>query len=214
MAPIIAEVDHLGIIPVVEIENSQDAIPLAHALIEGGLPIAEITFRTEAAQKAIHNIARNVPRMIVGAGTVLNISQAEQAVASGARFIVSPGFSSSVVRWCLDQGIPVFPGVATPTDIIQALDYGLQVLKFFPAEALGGVNTLKALSGPFKKTRFIPTGGISAENLPNYLDLQAVLACGGSWITPKKLIRSGNFEEITQLTITATKLVKQIRYKE
>lgn len=214
MAPIIAEVDHLGIIPVVEIENSQDAIPLAHALIEGGLPIAEITFRTEAAQKAIHNIARNVPRMIVGAGTVLNISQAEQAVASGARFIVSPGFSSSVVRWCLDQGIPVFPGVATPTDIIQALDYGLQVLKFFPAEALGGVNTLKALSGPFKKTRFIPTGGISAENLPNYLDLKAVLACGGSWITPKKLIRSGNFEEITQLTITATKLVKQIRYKE
>ena len=126
----------------------------------------------------------------------------------------APGFSSSVVRWCLDQGIPVFPGVATPTDIIQALDYGLKVLKFFPAEALGGVNTLKALSGPFKKTRFIPTGGISAENLPNYLDLQAVLACGGSLITPKKLIRSGNFVEITQLTITATSLVKQIRYKE
>jgi 2-dehydro-3-deoxyphosphogluconate aldolase / (4S)-4-hydroxy-2-oxoglutarate aldolase len=214
MDTLIDKFEHLGIIPVIEIEDSKDAVPLAQALIAGGLPIAEVTFRTEAAQKAIQNMAQNAPGMIVGAGTVLNVSQAEQAVASGARFIVSPGFSPTVVRWCLDHGIAVFPGVATPTEITQALDYGLQVLKFFPAEALGGVKVLKALSGPFKKARFIPTGGISGDNLPYYLALPSVLACGGSWIAPKKLITSCNFAEITQLTIAAANLVKQIRSKE
>jgi Entner-Doudoroff aldolase len=214
MATIIETFENFGIIPVIEIDDRKDALPLAQALIAGGLPIAEITFRTEAAQKAIQSIAENMPQMVVGAGTVLNIAQAEQAIAAGARFIVSPGFTPKVVGWCLEQGIPVFPGVATPSEIIHAIDYGLEVVKFFPAEALGGIKFLKALSGPFKQVRFIPTGGISAENLPDYLDLPAVLACGGSWIAPKKLIHSGHFAEITQLCSAATNLVKKTRSKE
>jgi len=214
MATIIETFKNFGIIPVIEIDDSKDALPLAQALIAGGLPIAEITFRTEAAQKAILSIAENMPQMVVGAGTVLNIEQAKQAIAARARFIVSPGFTPMVVRWCLEQGIPVFPGVATPSEIIQAIDYGLEVVKFFPAEALGGIKFLKALSGPFKQVRFIPTGGINAENLPGYLDLPEVLACGGSWITPKKLIRSGHFAEITQLCIAATNLIQKTRFKE
>jgi 2-dehydro-3-deoxyphosphogluconate aldolase / (4S)-4-hydroxy-2-oxoglutarate aldolase len=214
MEILIEQLEELGIIPVIEIERSQDAVPLAHALIEGGLPLAEITFRTASAEAAIRSITNEFPEMIVGAGTVLNPDQAGRAVDAGARFVVSPGFSPSVVRFCLERDMPVFPGVATPTDIIQALEYDLTLLKFFPAETLGGIPVLKSLSGPFNMVRFIPTGGITHSNFEAYLDIPSVFACGGSWIAPRKLISTGNFVEITRLAAEAVQVVRNIRKKK
>jgi 2-dehydro-3-deoxyphosphogluconate aldolase/(4S)-4-hydroxy-2-oxoglutarate aldolase len=211
MQDILERLGTVGLVPVVKIDRAEDAVPLAEALLAGGLPCAEITFRTAAAPAAIKAIADNCPDMLVGAGTVLTVAQAEQAVASGARFIVSPGFSAAVVDWCLAHEAPVLPGIATPTDVMAALEKGLRVLKFFPAEAYGGVNTLKALSAPFGGVKYMPTGGVSAKNMADYLALPSVHAVGGSWMVEGKLISSGNFAEITRLATEAVALVKQAR---
>ena len=211
MTDVLEKLGFLGVIPVVKIERAEDAVGLGRALLEGGLPCAEITFRTAAAEEAIHRISTSLPEMIVGAGTVLSVDQADQAVSAGARFIVSPGFNPKVVDWCLDQQIPVTPGVATPTEINMALDKGLEILKFFPAEALGGIKTLRALAAPYGGVRFIPTGGVNAENLGEYLSLPYVHACGGSWLAKSELISAGKFAEITRLVHDARIIVRQVR---
>ena len=200
------------IIPVVAIHDAQWANPLADALIEGGLPCAEITFRTSAASRAIRAMSARGD-MIVGAGTVLTIDQVKEAVDSGACFIVSPGFNPKVVAYCVNQNIPVTPGTCTPTDIEAALELGLKTVKFFPAEAFGGVRTLKALSGPYGMMRFIPTGGIGPHNLVEYLQLPGVAACGGSWMVESGLISKGQFDRVTQLTREAVALARDLSKK-
>ncbi|MFA5044274.1 MAG: bifunctional 4-hydroxy-2-oxoglutarate aldolase/2-dehydro-3-deoxy-phosphogluconate aldolase [Kiritimatiellia bacterium] len=194
------QIGDMGIVPVVKIDNAKDAVPLARALAAGGLPVAEITFRTAAAEEAIRNIAAGAPEVLLGAGTVLTVDQAERAIKAGARFIVTPGFSPTVVKFCAERGIPITPGIATPTEIQMALEHNLEVVKFFPADAFGGVKTLKALSAPFGAVKFIPTGGISAANLAEYIVFPKVLACGGSWMVKDELIKQGQFAEITRLT--------------
>ena len=204
-------IGRLGIVPVVRLEQPPEGVALARALLAGGLPCAEVTFRTQAAADAIRQIATAVPEVVVGAGTVVSVDQARQAVDAGARFIVSPGFGPKVVEWCLQERIPVLPGVATPSDILQALDHGLTILKFFPAESLGGIPTLEAIAAPFGGVRFVPTGGITAANLGAYLKLRAVIAVGGSWLVAPKLIAAGRFDEITRLAQEAVALVRQAR---
>ena len=211
MQEILETLGHLGVVPVVKIERADEAVPLGKALIAGGLPCAEITFRTSAAEEAIRRIASELPEVVIGAGTVLSVEQAEKAVAAGARYIVSPGFDPKVVDWCLTHDVAVTPGVATPTEINMALDKGLKILKFFPAEALGGLKTLKALAAPYGDVKFIPTGGINSKNLADYLSLPAVHACGGSWLVTSKLISAGEFAEITRLAEEARGIVRQVR---
>ena len=203
-----AELQRFKLIPVVVIPNAEQALPLAEALLEGGLACAEITFRTEAAEAAIRKIEDNVPEMLLGAGTVITREQAERAIGAGARFIVSPGFSPEVADYCREAGTAYYPGVATPTEVQMALQRGLTDLKFFPAEAAGGIKLLKAIAAPFPQVRFIPTGGINASNLLDYLALPQVLACGGSWMVKKQLIAEGRFEEITRLVAEAMRLVQ------
>jgi 2-dehydro-3-deoxyphosphogluconate aldolase/(4S)-4-hydroxy-2-oxoglutarate aldolase len=198
----------MKIIPVVAIHDADHADALADALIEGGLPSAEITFRTAAAKAAIAAIASRGD-MVVGAGTVLSIDQVKQAVDAGASFVVAPGLNPKVVTYCLENEIPVCPGVCTPTDIETALDLGLEILKFFPAEAFGGIKTLKALSAPYTKARFVPTGGLNAGNVLEYLKHPQVAACGGSWMVKSTLISDRAFETITRLTREAVDIVKQ-----
>jgi len=200
----------LRIVPVVAIHNAADANPLAEALCQGGLPSAEITFRTAAASEAIQQISKRSD-MLVGAGTVLKIDQVKQAVDSGACFIVSPGFNPKVVQYCLDHQIPVTPGISNPTDIEMALDFGLQIVKFFPAEAFGGLKTLKAMSAPYTMMKFIPTGGIGPDNLLDYLKHPQVPACGGSWMVTSTLIAEGKFDEITRLTREAVEIASQAK---
>ncbi|MBU4200657.1 MAG: bifunctional 4-hydroxy-2-oxoglutarate aldolase/2-dehydro-3-deoxy-phosphogluconate aldolase [Verrucomicrobia bacterium] len=200
MNEILQQIANLGIVPVVKIDNAKDAVPLAQALKDGGLPLAEITFRTAAAEESIRQICAACPDMLVGAGTVLTTDQAERAIKAGARFIVTPGFSPAVVKYCHERQIPITPGVATPTEIQMALEHGLDVVKFFPADAFGGIKTLKAMSAPFGAVQFIPTGGISAANLAEYILFPKVLACGGSWMVKDELIKAGKFDEITRLT--------------
>lgn len=207
MHDVLQQIGALGLVPVVKIDNAADAVPLARALAEGGLPVAEITFRTAAAEEAIRNIAAGVPEVLLGAGTVLTVDQAERAVNAGARFIVTPGFSPAVVKHCNDRNIPITPGVATPTEIQMALDHGLDVVKFFPADSFGGIKTLKAMSAPFGAVQFIPTGGISAANLAEYILFPKVLACGGSWMVKDELIKQGQFSEITRLTREAIEIM-------
>ncbi|MDR1210661.1 MAG: bifunctional 4-hydroxy-2-oxoglutarate aldolase/2-dehydro-3-deoxy-phosphogluconate aldolase [Spirochaetaceae bacterium] len=194
------QIGDMGIIPVVKIEDPAKALPLAKALKDGGLPCAEITFRTGAAKEAIQNIAKVHPDMLLGAGTVLSAAQADDAVAAGARYIVSPGFNPAVVSHCVKKGIPIIPGCSTPSDMERAIEAGLEAVKFFPAGESGGVNYIKAVSAPFPMLKFIPTGGVSAENLNSYLSLNAVLACGGSWMVKAELINEGRFDEIAALT--------------
>ena len=203
---ILRKIGNMGIVPVVKIDDAKDAVPLGRALIEGGLPVAEITFRTDAAQKAIENITSALPQMLVGAGTVLNTDQAKRAVAAGAKFIVSPGFNTSVVEYCVNNDIPITPGCCNPTDIEMALAYGLDVVKFFPAEAFGGLSTIKAISAPYGMLKFIPTGGISEKNIKEYLAFNKILACGGSWMVKDELIKAGKFDEIERLTREAVSL--------
>ena len=200
-----------GIIPVIVIDDAEDALPLGKALLEGGLSCAEITFRTDAAVSAIRILHRECPELLVGAGTVLTKKQADEAVRFGAQFIVTPGLNPVVVTHVLKKGVPVFPGVFTPTEIETAMSYGLSDLKFFPAEAGGGVKMLKALRGPYPNIRFMPTGGISAENLREYLSLDNVFCAGGSWIAKKETIREKKFDEIRKLAEEASRLVKEIR---
>ena len=194
------------LVPVVVLEDAKDAVSLAKSLIEGGLPCAEVTFRTAAAEESIRKMTEAFPEMLVGAGTVLTTEQVDRAVAAGAKFIVSPGFNPRIVDYCLDKGIPMIPGCCTPSDIEQALERGLEVVKFFPAEAAGGVPMLKALAGPYRNVRFMPTGGIGPVNLKNYLALPAVLACGGSWMVKESLVNAGEFDKIRELTMEAVKL--------
>jgi 2-dehydro-3-deoxyphosphogluconate aldolase/(4S)-4-hydroxy-2-oxoglutarate aldolase len=189
----------VGIIPVVVIDDKEHAQPLAEALLKGGLPTMEITFRTAAAKDAMKNIAAACPDILLGAGTVLSVEQVKMAVDCGARYIVSPGINREVVEYCLGAGIPVTPGVATPTDIQAAIDLGLDVVKFFPAEATGGLEYLKAISAPFRQMRFIPTGGIDQSTVLAYLKQPSVLACGGSWMVKTELITAKRFDEIEHL---------------
>jgi len=211
MADILQQLGNFGLIPVVAIETAQDAPKLGRALLDGGLPCAEITFRTAAAEDAIRLMAAECPDVLVGAGTVLSVEQAQKAVAAGAKYIVSPGFDADVVDWCLDNNVPITPGVVTPTEVAMALKKGLSVLKFFPAEAAGGVKLLKAIAAPYGQVKFIPTGGINAQNLAGYLSLPMVHACGGSWMVSKQLIAAGEFDRITALTREAVSIAQQIR---
>ncbi len=211
MANIIEALGHIGLVPVVKVENTDQALGMARALLEAGLPCAEITFRTTAAEECIRRIAREFPNIITGAGTVLTTEQAQRAIGAGARYIVSPGFSPEVIEWCLARSIPIMPGVATPTEIMMALDKGISLVKFFPSEALGGVRMLEALSAVFGAVRFVPTGGISPANLADYLRLQSVFAVGGSWMVSGKLLAAGAFADVTRLSREAVEIVTRER---
>ena len=200
MNKVLKKIDELGIVPVVKIEKAEDALPLGRALLVGDLPIAEITFRTSAAEESIKSLTKELPTLLIGAGTVLTVEQAKKAVSAGAQFIVSPGFNPKVVDYCIENSIPVIPGINNPTQIEMALERGIEVVKFFPAEASGGLSLLKSMSAPYTDIRFIPTGGINKNNLSSYLSNNNVLACGGSWMVKADLISSGNFSEITRLT--------------
>lgn len=202
-----------GIVPVIVIEDPEKAVPLARALVAGGLPCAEITFRTKEASEAIARISRDVPEILVGAGTVVSQAQAEKAAAAGARFIVSPGFNPSVVDWCLKNGLPVIPGVNNPTGVEAGMEKGLSLLKFFPAEVSGGTAMLDALAGPYPSISFMPTGGISPENLGNYLKRKNVFAVGGSWMVHKDLITREDWPRITALAQEAVSAVRSLREK-
>ena len=196
------------LLPVVVIDEASDAVPLAKALLAGGLPVMEITFRTDAASEAIRRIVDEVPEVLVGAGTVLTVDQVRAAKAAGATFLVTPGFNPAVVAAAADEGLPIVPGVNNPTGVEQAMAAGLSVVKFFPAEPTGGVRFLKALMGPYKSMRFIPTGGIGPKNLPDYIALSGVIACGGSWMVEPSLVRAGRFEDVQRMTAEALALVK------
>jgi 2-dehydro-3-deoxyphosphogluconate aldolase/(4S)-4-hydroxy-2-oxoglutarate aldolase len=206
-----ARLRQLGVIPVVVLEQAESATALAEALLAGGMPCAEITFRTDAAEQAIRTISQAFPEMLVGAGTVLTAEQAVRAMNAGAKFIVSPGFSVTVVDFCKGKNLPIYPGVCTPTDIQMALEAELTVLKFFPADAFGGLKTLKGLSAPFPMVEFIPTGGINAANLEEYLSFKKVMACGGSWMVKSELIAEGKFAEITRLAAEAVVIKRRVR---
>nr|WP_319490051.1 bifunctional 4-hydroxy-2-oxoglutarate aldolase/2-dehydro-3-deoxy-phosphogluconate aldolase [uncultured Caproiciproducens sp.] len=197
----------IGIVPVIKINDANQAIDLARALCRGGLPAAEITFRSNAAEDAIYAIAKNVPDVCVCAGTVLTIENAERAVDAGAKAIISPGTNPEVVTWCIAHGVPVVPGCATPTEIEACMRMGLDTVKLFPAEVVGGVKMLKALSGPYSNMKFMPTGGVSPSNVGDYLTLSNVVACGGSWIAPEKLLDAREFDQIEKLARDAANLV-------
>lgn len=201
----------LGIVPVVVLNDAKDAAPLAKALVEGGLPCAEVTFRTAAAEESIKIMTTEYPDMFVGAGTVLTIDQVDRAVNAGAKFIVSPGFDPEIVDYCLSKEIPVFPGIITPSELAQAVKRGLKVVKFFPAEQFGGVATIKALAAPYVGMKFMPTGGVSAKNLKDYLTCDKIVACGGSWMVKGDLVKAGEFDKIKELTAEAVALAKEIR---
>ncbi|KZM76898.1 bifunctional 4-hydroxy-2-oxoglutarate aldolase/2-dehydro-3-deoxy-phosphogluconate aldolase [Cellulosimicrobium sp. I38E] len=194
------------VVPVVVVDDAEQGVLVASALRDGGLPVAEVTFRTAGARAAIAAIAREVPDVLVGAGTVVNAAQVDEAVEAGARFLVSPGLSAAVVRRAQEVGVPVLPGVATPSDVIAALDLGLDALKLFPANVVGGPAAVKAFSAPFPGLRFVPTGGVSAANLLDYLALPSVLAAGGSWMVDAALVRAGDTAEITRRTREAVEL--------
>ena len=205
------EIGHTGIVPVVVLNKVADAVPLADALIKGGLPCAEVTFRTDAAEESIREIAKKFPEMFVGAGTVLTTEQVDRAIGAGAKFIVSPGFNPKVVEYCIKNNYPICPGIMTPTELEMALGFGLDVVKFFPAENAGGLKMIKAMSAPYTMMKFMPTGGINATNVRDYLACDKILACGGSWMVKGDLISAGKFDEIEKLTAEAAAIVKEIR---
>lgn len=200
MNEVLEKIQKIGIVPVVVLDDAKDAAPLAKALCEGGLPCAEVTFRTAAAEESIRIMAKEFPDMLVGAGTVLTTEQVDRAVNAGAKFIVSPGLNPVVVKYCVDKGIPVTPGTANPSDIETAISLGLDVVKFFPAEQAGGLAMIKAMSAPYTTMKFMPTGGINAKNLNSYLAFDKILACGGSWMVKKDLVEAGEFDKIRDLT--------------
>ena len=211
MNKIIEQFKKIGIIPVVVIDDAKDAVPLAKALVEGGLPCAEVTFRTAAAADAIKAMSEAYPDMLVGAGTVLTTEQVDRAIEAGAKFIVSPGLNPKVVSYCVEKGIPVTPGVQTPSEIEQALELGLDVVKFFPAEPAGGLKMIKAIAAPYVNVCFMPTGGINAGNVRDYLAYNRIVACGGSWMVPKNKVAEGSFDEIRDMVSEAAAIVKEIR---
>lgn len=196
---VLERIKKCGIVPVVVLDNPENACPTANALLAGGMDVMEITYRTSAAAEAIKAVSQNCPDMLVGAGTVITLEQCKQAVSLGAKFIVSPGFDPEVVQWCIDNGIAVTPGCVTPSEIMAAMKLGLNVIKFFPAGVYGGLSAMKALAGPFVDIKFIPTGGANAQNIGEYAAAPFIHAVGGSWVCPKKEIEAGNFEKITAL---------------
>lgn len=211
MKNIYEQFQQMGVVPVVVLEDVKDALPLAKALVEGGLPCAEVTFRTEAATESIRQMAEAYPEMLVGAGTVLTTEQVDEAVAAGAKFIVSPGFDPEIVDYCIEKDISVLPGCVTPSEVAQAVKRGLQVVKFFPAEQAGGIAMIKAMAAPYHTLKFMPTGGINQDNLKDYLSFDKILCCGGSWMVKGNLIKAGAFDKICELTREAKKLADQIR---
>lgn len=211
MSEMLKKIEGFGVVPVVVLNDAKDAAPLAKALCEGGLPCAEVTFRTEAAEESIRIMTEQFPEMLIGAGTVLTIDQVDRAVAAGAKFIVSPGFDPEIVDYCLSKNILVLPGCITPSEVAQAVKRGLTVIKFFPAEQFGGVATIKALAAPYTSVKFMPTGGISAKNLADYLGFKKIIACGGSWMVKGDLVAAGEFDKIKEMTAEAVALVKEIR---
>jgi 2-dehydro-3-deoxyphosphogluconate aldolase/(4S)-4-hydroxy-2-oxoglutarate aldolase len=213
-AEIFEKFHSVGIIPVVEIDDAKNALPLAEALCAGGLPIAEITLRTDAALEAIHQIARGAAEVLVGAGTVVNREQARAACEAGAQFLVSPGMVEEVIIWARENQIPMLAGAVTPTEMIHGINLGLSVLKFFPAETMGGLKAIKAMSDPFPQLRFIPTGGIGLENVAEYLRMEKIHAVGGSWMAKRQMIADGKFDEITRMAKQASDIVKQIRRRK
>ena len=205
MNDVLKKIEKIGIVPVVVLDDAKDAKPLAKALVEGGLPCAEVTFRTDAAEESIRLMTESYPDMLVGAGTVLTTEQVDRAVNAGARFIVSPGFNPVVVKYCIDKGIPVVPGINNPSGIEAALELGLDTVKFFPAEQSGGIGMIKAMAAPYTKVKFMPTGGINAANICEYLSFDKIIACGGSWMVKKDLVKAGKFDEIKALTEEAVR---------
>lgn len=211
MKDITERFEKLGVVPVVVLEDAKDAVPLATALVEGGLPCAEVTFRTEAAEESIRLMTEQFPEMLVGAGTVLTVEQVDAAVRTGAKFIVSPGFDAEIVDYCLKNEIPVFPGCISPSEVAQVVKRGLKVVKFFPAEPAGGISMIKAMAAPYTGLKFMPTGGINAKNLGEYLSCDKIVCCGGSWMVKGELVKTGEFNKIRQLTEEARRLVDSIR---
>ena len=207
----VEQVAACGVVPVVVLEDAEQAVPTAKALLAGGITAMEITFRTAAARDSIARVAKEVPEIIVGAGTVVNLEQLHQAVEAGAKFIVSPGSDEAIIAEATKLNVPIMPGVVTPSEIMVGLKYGVQVFKFFPAETFGGLKTIKALCGPFPQIRFIPTGGISQNNAQAYFENPKIVAVGGSWMVTKDMVVSGDFAGITEKSRAATELYKSIR---
>ena len=210
-APTLDRLHRCGVIPVVTIDRVEDALPLGEALLAGGIPCAEVTFRTPAAPAALSALSSGHPNLLVGAGTVVTVEQARTAIDSGGRFVVCPGYDEDIVQWCLARDVPVLPGVMTPTEVMRAVRTGLDTVKFFPAEAAGGVTALEAIGAAFPSVRFVPTGGIGPGNLGSYLRLPAVMACGGSWLVSRGLIATGDFKGITDLARRAGRIVQEVR---
>lgn len=213
MNEILAKIQEIGIVPVVVLNDPKDAVPLAQALCRGGLPCAEVTFRTDAAEESIRIMSEKFPEMLIGAGTVLTTEQVDRAVAAGAKFIVSPGLNPRIVKYCVEKGILIMPGCANPSDIEQALENGLDVVKFFPAEAAGGLKMIKAMAAPYVGVKFMPTGGINQNNVKDYLAYDRILACGGSWMVKGSLVDAGEFDKIEELSREAVEIVKESRGK-
>lgn len=211
MHEVLKKIQEIGIVPVVVLDDAKYAAPLAKALCDGGLPCAEVTFRTEAAEECIRIMAEQFPEMLVGAGTVLTTEQVDRAVAAGAKFIVSPGLNPKVVKYCVEKGILITPGTCTPSEVEQAIEHGLEVVKFFPAEPAGGLPMIKAMAAPYTKMMFMPTGGISPSNVKDYLGFKKIIACGGSWMVKDELVKAGDFEKITELSKEAVAIVKEVR---
>lgn len=213
MNEVLEKIQKIGIVPVVVLDDAKDAAPLAKALCEGGLPCAEVTFRTAAAEESIRMMSEQFPEMLVGAGTVLTTEQVDRAVAAGAKFIVSPGLNPRIVKYCVEKGILIIPGCANPSDIEQALENGLEVVKFFPAEPAGGLRMIKAMAAPYVGVKFMPTGGINQNNVKDYLAYDRILACGGSWMVKGDMVAAGEFDKIKELAAEAVEIVKESRGK-
>lgn len=210
MNEILEKISKIKIVPVVALDRAEDALPLGEALVKGGIPCAEVTFRTAAAEEAIRLMSKEFPDMLIGAGTVLKTEQVDRAVAAGAKFIVAPGLNPKTVGYCVERNIPIVPGCANPSDIEAALEFDLEVVKFFPAEALGGLKLIKAMAAPYGNVKFMPTGGINADNICTYLEFNKVIGCGGSWMVDKKLVAAGRFDEIERLCREAVEKVSAI----
>lgn len=214
MEEILEKIQEIGVVPVVSLYDPKDALPLAEALCEGGLPCAEITFRRDQAKDAIGIMCRSFPEMLVGGGTILRTDQLDEAAKAGAKFVVSPGFNKKIVKHSIEKGVFMIPGCSTPSDIEQALEQGIHVVKFFPAEAAGGLKMLKALSGPYKDVKFMATGGISEENVSSYLAFRSVLACGGSWMVKEEWLKAGEFFKIKEAAKRVVNIVRESRGKK
>ena len=213
MNKILKQIEETGIVPVVVLNDAKDAEPLAQALCDGGLPCAEVTFRTDAAEESIGIMTEKFPDMLIGAGTVLTTEQVDRAVAAGAEFIVSPGLNPKVVKYCVDKGILIIPGCANPSDVEQAIEYGLEAVKFFPAEQAGGLAYIKAIAAPYVSMKFMPTGGINPDNVKAYVAYDRILACGGRWMVKSGFITAGESDKIKAMVEEAVEIVKESRRK-